>query len=381
MPKSLLIYTDSPVRGRSAACRRYLQEMAFLNCFRRGQAAEQAVALAEMLAGVPEGRRAVHPFYLLGFEMKVEEYPVDAVGIYERGVIDSPGDVRTLGLLAEQLDRRGIALDLIYCDTEHDISLWTLGFERLRAVYRSEKALERMPPEARGFDLERMTLMSRECQQWLDAFGPYAQRIKIESIRKALIDAGLLPIFGDRTSAVNFYAIRTSFPVYDLNGWKLEWQTLVDTRTSCPVCTPAGQGQRYAGREHHRLWNALIDTLNHARSSAACGPLVPVIREPFRARGQAAGTVDPGAAWLAEQLVGHLVRAGADRFMMFHAHATEADDQMYAEIASRHENAIPGSLPTLPEIRLDVDEIVTGDFRTTYSDFLAREPDRWEFQT
>lgn len=78
-----------------------------------------------------------------------------------------------------------------------------------------------------------------------------------------------------------------------------------------------------------------------------------------------------------EQLLGHAIRTGARRFMMFHPHASAADERAVAEILERHEDAAPHDRVTLPEIPLDVDEIVTGDFRTDYSEFLRWEPDRW----
>jgi len=373
----ILIYTDKPVVGTDELSRRYLQTMAFFNGYKRAEASKQAFELAEMLEKVPEGRRGLHPFYLLAFQLKLAEHPVDAVSIFERGEIDVSKDTETLGRLGEQLSKRGIVLDYIYCDNENDLSVWTLGDERIKEVYRSEKAKNRFPPAALRHDVSKLKFMTPEYHEWLLHFGSYAQQIKIEGIRKVLIESGLMSPWGERTMATNFYGVRTSFRIYDLNGWEYEWQTLVDTRTSCPVCMPAPQGQRYAGRVHHRAWNSFIDLINHARSAGATGPINPIIREPFRVQGQAPGTVDPGARWYWDQLMGHLIRTGASTYMMFHEYATAADDRAIAEIVRGHEAALPAARPVLPEIRLDVDEVVTGDWRTTYSDFLRQEPDRW----
>src|SRR5690606_30906797 len=117
--------------------------------------------------------------------------------------------------------------------------------------------------------------------------------------------------------------------------------TLVDGRTSCPVAYPWAVGHRYRDRAHHPLWNSFIDCLNHARSAAAGSAILPVIREPLRPPGHDRRAVHPGARWIHEQMIGHLVRTGAERFMFFHPAAAEADDRALAEILERHDGATP----------------------------------------
>lgn len=358
--------------------RQYLQRMPLFDGYKDWTAADQARAIAEDLERTPPGRRAVTPFYILGRALKASEYPVDIVGIYERGSIDISRDVAALGHLGDQLRRRNITLDFLYCDNENDLTPWTFGLEKIQEVYRSRRARDRMPEAALRHDVDRLVFLTPEYHDWLLDFGEYANQLRIEALRKTLIDSGLLSPWSARTDAMNFFTIRTSFLIYDYNGWEYRNQTLVDSRTSCPVCMLSAAGHRYKGREHHPLWNSFIDVLNHARSGAASGPIAPVIREPLRAVGQPPGTVDPAGRWFMDQLIGHLIRSGADRFMFHHPGATPADDVAVAGMMRNHEHALAATPQTLPEITLDVDEVETGDFRTTYAEFLALGPERWD---
>lgn len=381
MPKTLLAFTDAPPKAIGhPLVDRYLQDMPRLDINRPRDAPAKAAAITEQLARTPEGRRAFQPFYILVYGLRASEFPVDITRIYETGVIDVSRDVAVMAELGARLAARGVELDLVYCDNEDGLSPWNVGIERLKAVYRSPAALERMPERLRLFDVEKIKFPSPEYHDWLLHLGPYIEAIRVEALRKAIYDSGVADPASNRTAACNFHVIRTSFRVYDYNGWEIENRALIDGRTSCPVAYPGGSGQRHRGREHHAVWNSLIDCLNHARSAGAVSDIVPVVREALRRKDQPAGTVDPGGRWLLDQLIGHLVRTGASRFMMFHAHASAADDLAMAETLQRHEEAAPATNPTLPEVPLDVDEVVTGDWRTTYSDFLRQSPDGWVAQ-
>lgn len=380
--RSLIAYSDKPILGRDGLSSRYLQTMGFFNGYSRSTARSQGRSIAEQLAALPEGRRGVHPFYMLGYQLKAEEYPVDAVTIFERGEVDVREDVAAFGHLGAELSRRGIELDYVYCDVEVGLSPWTLGIQPIIEVYRSDAARARMPEELRGYDVSKLKSLTPEYAEWVTKFGVYADKIRDEAIRKIVIESGLMSPWGERTTAVNFNSLRTSFPIYDYNGWIYERRMVIHGRTSCPVCMPGPHGQRYDRREHHRYWNSLIDLINHARSAGACGEVSPVIREaPRPVEGHIAGTVDPGGRWFLDHLMGHLIRAGAHRFMYFHPAATAADDRALAEIMDKHAGALPKANPVLPEIRLDEDEIVTGDWRTSYAEFLEQKPERWPSKT
>lgn len=381
MPTSLLAFTDAPPKAAGhELVGRFLQDMPRLDINRPREAATKAAAVADQLARTPEGRRAFQPFYILVYGLRASEPSVDITRIYETGVIDVSRDVAVMAELGTRLSDRGIELDLVYCDNEDGLSPWNVGIQRLKEVYKSPAARERMPQDLRSFDPETLKFPSREYHDWLLKLGPYVEGIRVEALRKAIYDSGVARPASARTSACNFHVIRTSFRVYDLNGWEIENRALIDGRTSCPVAYPGGSGQRHRGREHHAVWNSFVDCLNYARSAGAVSQIVPVVREALRRRGQPADAVDPGGRWLLDQLIGHLVRTGASRFMMFHAHASAADDVAMAEILQHHDGAAPGVNPSLPAIPLDVDEVVTGDWRTTYSDFLRQDPDGWDAQ-
>lgn len=390
---SLLAFTDTPPHVPDhPLVARYLQDMPMLNLYRAQELPAQAERIARQLEQTPEGRRAFQPFYILAFEMKASEYPVDAVAIYERGALDVTRDTQRLAELGWRLERRGIVLDLVFCDNENTLTPWELGDEPVRNIYKSDRAKARMSPELRGFDPTSLVFMSKEYHEWMIHLGRHAQAIKMDALRKALCDSGVLSPWAGRpgqahTRACNYNCFQTSFRCFDLNGWEIDWPEpshgLIDGRTGCPVAYPSDKGFRYKDRAHHPLWNCFIDCLNHARSAAAVTDILPVIRDPMKARGQAKGTVDPGGRWLSDQLIGHLVRTGASRFMLFHVPCSAADDVAIAEILQKHEEAAIPTTPmgprgtALPEIPLDVDEVVTGDWKTTYSEFLKWEPERW----
>jgi hypothetical protein len=390
MPQQLLAFTDTPLRANgNPLVDRYLQNMPMLNLYRAEELPAKAEQMAEELLRTPEGRRAMQPFYILAFEMKASEYRVDAVSIFERCELDVTRDTRALAELAWRLARRNVTLDLIFCDNENTLTPWELGQERFKAVYASDAARSRMPEELRAFDPGKLVFMSPEYHQWMMHLNRHAQKIKMSALRKALCDSGLLSPWAGRpgspqTRAANYFCFQTSFRCFDLNGWEYDLPEpqsgLIDGRTGCPVAYPGDRGFRFKDRAHHPIWNSFIDGINHARSAAAVSDILPVIREPLRARGQAEGTVDPGGRWLSDQLIGHLVRTGARWFVYFHPAATAADDIAIAEILDHHNADVSPTTPLtnrLPEIPLDVDEVVTGSFRTTYADFLAKEPNRW----
>ncbi|MCC6907016.1 MAG: hypothetical protein IT430_03665 [Phycisphaerales bacterium] len=380
--RQLIAFADRPILADDALSKRYLRAMGFLDAYKRSTARVQAVAIAEQMEREPEGMRAVHPYYVLGYEMKSDEYPIDVTAIYERGEIVASEDTRTCGYLGAELSKRGIELDLVYHDAETDLSPWSQGLKRIIDVYKSDAARERMPEDLRGYDVAKLKVMTPEYNEWIIKFGRYADRLKIEALRKITIESGLMSAWGERTAAVNFFNIRTSFTVHDYNGWPYRQGTLVDDRTSCPVCFLTPQGQRYDRREHHRYWNSFIDLLNHARSGAAMGPFVPVIREAPRPKdGHIPGTMDRGGRWMLEHLMAHLIRTGARMYMYFHPACTAADDRSLAEVMDKHAAALPATNPTLPEIKLDVDEVVTGGWKTTYAEFLEQQPDRWPGKT
>lgn len=395
---SLLAFSDTPPHlPDHPLVARYLQDMPQLNLYRTAELPAQADRLARRLAATPEGRRAVHPFYILAFEMKASEYPVDVIKIYEQDGLDVTRDTRGLAELAWRLERRGVTLDLIFCDNENSLTPWEFGDQKFKELYRSDAARARMPEVLREFDPSKLTFMSKEYHEWMIHLNRHAQRLKMNALRKALCDSGLLSPWAGKpgaghppTRSCNYNCFQTSFRCFDLNGWEIDWPApehgLIDGRTGCPVAYPSEKGFRYKDRAHHPIWNCFIDCLNHARSAAAVTDILPVIRDPIKARGQAKDTVDPGGRWLSDQLIGHLVRTGASRFMLFHVPCSAADDVALAEIFQKHEAAAIPATPltgvgprgaALPEIPMDVDEVVTGDWKTTYSEFLKWEPDRW----
>jgi hypothetical protein len=170
--------------------------------YKRAEASSQAVRIARTIADTPEGRRAVLPFYTLAYQVKSSAHVVDLPAIFERGEIDVSGDVQALAQLGERLSQRGVALDLVYFDSEAGVSPWDHGMEVFEAVYRNTKARERLPAGVRDADVKSLKFGTPEYKDWMVKFWKYADDLKAQALRKVAIESGLLSPWGARTKCI-----------------------------------------------------------------------------------------------------------------------------------------------------------------------------------
>lgn len=319
----------------------------------------------------PEGERAVMLWWLLAYEL----YPskgADPLAIFERGVVPTQKSIAMLRPLSEELKKRRIPIDLIFMDNEGGFGFFEIGQAKIRRIMRSARAKRRMPPEVRALNVNHLQHGHPNFANAGRVWTEYANKLKFDAIKKVVTGAGLFDIRPSRRaqpqspSSVNFWSVKPTWPIYDYNGWELR-DTSIDGRSSGPSCYVGTPGGRYANRVHHWIWNDLINILNQVRSClAAPGRVVhPVISHPWLCH-----------PWIYEQMIAHMVRTGINwsqnkcAFLYWNAHNPNLNDPIVADIMQRHDLAYPLQR-NLPEIPLDTDQIVTGDYVTTYGQFLA----------
>lgn len=351
----------------------YQKEGSFYGALRDAKA--RVPQIIERLLQRPPGERAVEMYYLLSFDT-YDDKGADALAVLEKGYIDVTGTVALLKPISNELKKRRIPIDLMYVDNEGGFGYFTLGKARLKRIFRSARARRLMPPECRAINPEDFDQNSPNFFSAVTTWDAYARRIKYDALRKVIFGSGLFDIKQRprgpivRPSAVNFWSVAPTFPIYDYNGWRQEYTSLdgISSGPSCYVGTPGSLFQR---RIHHWKWNSLIQVLNQVRSclGRANARVHPVISNP--------GLCHP---WLWEEMIAHMVRSGItwtggrNAFIYWNANSPTTQDPLAAQIVARHDLYVEPQR-NLPEIPLDVDTITTGDWTTTYEQFLENMGD------
>lgn len=326
----------------------------------------------EQLLARPDGERAIMLWWLLVYEL----YPdrgADPIAVFERGEVDVRRTLAMLKPLSRALKRRRIPIDLIHIDNEGGFSFYNLGSEWIRRILRSPRARSKMPPEVAAVNPDHLHYDHPNFVNAKAIWDSYAERLHYDALRKVVVESRMfyvkpgpgIPVM--KPSAVNFWAVNPTWPIYDYNGWRLNYTSL-DGRSSGPSSYVGNYGTRYThpSRIHHPIWNNFIGMLNQVRSCLGRPNSVvhPVINDPLNCH-----------PWIYEQMIAHMVRCGINwtqnrcAFIYWNANAPSVNDPIVAEIMQRHDLAVPIQR-NLPEIPLDVDVVQTGDYVTTYEDFL-----------
>lgn len=368
-----------------------IRTMARINCwyprhisyYGMMQAAKQRAAqtVAEIRA-MPEGERVVFLWWLLTYELAFNR-GADPAAIVEKGGVNVNRAIAFLEPFSRELKRQKVPIDLCYMDHENGIDYFEIGGEGVRRIFASARARKKLPAWVRNINLDNLRPDAPRLQEDATIWNRYAMQVKYDAIRRVVIESGLFDVISESTgrvqtpAAINFWAVKPTFPIYDYHGW-LQYDTSIDGYSSGPSCYMADFGNAYRRRMHDRLWNHLVNTVNHIRSCmGAPGYRVnPVINNP-----------DAVHPWLYEQVIAHAVRTGVNwtrnkcAFCYWNAVNPTDNDPVVAEILGRHDLDYTAARD-LPEIPFDVDEIRTRDYVTTYADFLVNldevinDPDR-----
>lgn len=338
-------------------------------------AKHQVEPVIEQLLARPVGERVAVLYYLLSYEM----YPnkgADPLAIFERGQVPTARSIAMLKPLCLELKKRKIPLDLMYTDNEGGFGFFEIGQEGIRRILRSARARRHMPPEVAGLDPDHLTLFHPNFKTAKAIWDGYAMKLKFDALRKVIVGSKLfnirpgrgMPI--QRPSAVNFHSINASFPIYDYNGWRMQYTSIDTWGSSCPSVYVGGGGGRYVDKVHHPIWNNLIDSLNWVRSCLGSNHsrVHPIVPEPSYCH-----------PWVWEVMIAHMVRSGIswtgarNAFIYWNANSPQTQDPLAAEIIARHDLNVPAQT-NLPEIPLDTDIIQTGGYTTTYEQFIEAMP-------
>ncbi|GEM_PF-1147062 len=336
---------------------------------------ERIPQIIEKLRSRPIGERAVEMKFLLAYEM----YPdkgCDPLAVMEKGEVDVSRTIAMLKPLSKELKKRRIPIDVMYLDNEGGFGYYELKQTGLRKIFRSARAKRLMPPECRVLNPDDFNSNSPNFIAAKTAWDVYAVKLKYDALRKVIVGSGLFDIKPSksqpavRPSAMNFWSVAPSFPIYDYNGWRLDYTSL-DGISSGPSCYVGNYGSRFDNRQHHPIWNNMIGMINQVRSCLGRpnARVHPVLSNPSFC-----------APWIWEQMVAHMVRSGIswtgaqNAFIYWNANSPTTEDPIAAQIMLRHDLNIPAQR-NLPEIQLDTDIIQTGNWTTTYEEFLDNMAD------
>lgn len=333
---------------------------------------ERLATQISKLQAAPEGERAIMLWWLLTHETYVAK-GADPMAVYETGKVQTTRSLQMLKPLADELDRLGLPIDLIFIDNEGGFGFYDMGQRWIRKILRSARARAKMPLAARSVNPDDFVHTSPRFVQALKAWDPYAAKLKYDALRRVVIQSGYFDVRlpGTNTiakpSSVNFWSMNPTFRIRDFNGWELDNSTSLDGRSSGPQCYLGMNGSAYAGYQHHWLWNEFITYLNHVRSclGRANSVVHPVVPHPKRCH-----------PWIQEEMMAHMVRNGINyttnrcAFLYWNAYDRAENDVIMADVLQRHDLFYPLQR-NLPEIPFDVDQVTTADYTTTYADFLT----------
>jgi hypothetical protein len=332
---------------------------------------ERIPGLIAKLEAAPEGERAVMLWWLLTRETYTAR-GADPLAVYEAGRVQTRHTMAMLKPVSDALKQRGITLDLIFIDNEGGFSVFDLRQAGVRRIMRSARARAKLPPAVRAINTDHLVASHGGFAAARYLWDAHADKLKYDALKQVVVESGYFDARATPTgpivkpSAVNFWSVNPTFPIYDYNGWELFSSSCLDGRSSGPSSYVGVEGSRYAYRVHHRIWNDFINLLNHTRSCLGRpGSVVhPVLSHPYFCH-----------PWMQEQLVAHMVRNGINwslnkcAFLYWNANDPARNDPVLAGIMGRHDLAYP-MRRNLPEIPLDVDTVTTVDYTTTYGQFL-----------
>lgn len=379
MLQNLRVFSENPPRDPAIIemvdiSTFYLKESSYYGALRWSR--QRVPQIIDKLLRMPVGERAVEMYYLLAYET----YPskgADPLAVLEKGSIDVSRTIALLKPISQELKRRRIPIDVMFIDNEGGFGVHDLGKARLKRIFRSARVRRLMPPECRTINPDDFEQGRPNYFDATTKWDAYVRRIKYDALRKVLFESGLFDIKATaggpilRPSAVNFWSVAPSWPIYDYNGWRQEYTSL-DGISSGPSCYVGTSGSLFQNRVHHWIWNSLIQNLNQVRSCLARpnARVHPVVCNPSFCH-----------PWIWEQGVAHMVRSGIswtgggrNAFLYWNANSASTEDPIAAQIWARHDLQVAPQR-NLPEIPLDVDVITTGDWTTTYEDFLENMAD------
>lgn len=328
--------------------------------------------MSDLLSAKPVGSRTLYLRRALYDELYMYRVRDDVVKVFETNSVNTNDQIRMYRPTARELRRRGITLDGIFLENEGGFQGWDLTVDQFRAIFRSKRAVARMPAAVRrGVRPEFFEAGNPKFFEAMAIWNQYAFQVACRQLRRVTVESGLfrLPAVPGgplrQPPTTNFWWQLPTWPAFDQNNWRYI-SASVDGRSSFPQCYMQ-LGNRYRNFRHDHRWNVFVDHINltrscMVRSNAAYWPCITWPRYCNE--------------WLWEQMVAHMARTGVNwangnAYWYWKEHYIgDQQDQKAAEIFGRHDQPFPAQR-NLPRVEMDVDVIETAGFRTTYEDFLA----------
>lgn len=195
----------------------------------------------------------------------------------------------------------------------------------------------------------------------------------------ALVDAFESAMGISDTPASDYQQVDLSFQTWDFCGFRNASRAI---RQSSPELYPRLTGQRFTAGTKNARWRWLVDSITRLKSAKASGAtVVPWLMNPSRA--DASSPAHNANPWAWRELVIHAAYMGLTEVLGFFIDPGDGEyaspglanwsaDMAYANGVFKEASAItPLASFVAADTDLDVAEVVTGRYRTTYTDFLA----------
>jgi hypothetical protein len=186
------------------------------------------------LQAAAAGERAIMLWWLLAYETYAAK-GADPLAVYEKGRVETRRAIAMLKPLSDEIKRLRIPIDLIFIDNEGGFGVFDLGAAKVRRVLRSRRARSKMPPEVAAIDPADLDFSRGGFPAANILWSRYAAKLKYDAIRAVVTESGMFDVRPTRSgairkpSAVNFWSVNPTWPIYDYNGWELE-NTSLDGR-------------------------------------------------------------------------------------------------------------------------------------------------------
>lgn len=336
---------------------------------------QRARTLPAELAARPPGQRVMQLRWLFVYEADVRRFGADPIQILERGFVPIGRTIRMLRPVCNALKRQNIIPDAVWIDTEAGFQYGNLNWDLLAQIFANPRIRANMPASLQnvGDPLVDFHWTTTGYRDRIIAFDQWTASMMTNALRRSLIDSGLFKFNTPNGIVIppmcRYGGTLPTWPVYDPHGWPLI-PTSIDAKTSNPFFYYSSGNRVSYQRFHDYRWNLLIDICNWARSfmSRQDGLFWPLVTQP---------STYHNSPWYFEQIIAHLARTGVtsgnnNGWIFWNENDAQFPGQptLLYDIIMRHAGNYPAQR-SLPELQMDTDSITTGDFTTTYADFLA----------
>lgn len=268
-------------------------------------------------------------------------------------------------------------LERVSMDVEAGFNTWSIlpgigddAVAIMQNIYDDPDAYARLPETVRQFCPEDFrsffTIAGRAAY---NAWNSWSAAVVNLALRNAIFEPAQ-QYYGDAILVSNYGESAPRGQLLDRNGWPMAGP---DRPTAGNISSPElyiSNGAQFSSRNKDWRWNRLIDALNVVRNCIheSADSVTPWISYPsYR------GDTSPAAksTWLWEQLVRHLAASGISSLYYFNpGGATTTADDAFADRLFKALSPAATIINCTEPILYDADEITSGDFTTTYEDFL-----------